>query len=316
MSQIAEMANVSAMTVSRALNNPSSVAPQTRAKVLDIARRVGYDHFPNALSRMLRGERSRSIGVLACFARPNLTGEVLYRIGKELFDTSYVNYIVDTYSDQVVTLQALKTLAERRTEGVIYFVTGNEMNESIAGMLKRIGSSVIVTHTKLDMPFSQIYCGWDPGVEQVVKYFKARGCRRPVLLKESANAACHQAFERACSQYGIKDREVMTISPEKLEKMAENNESLPGDAIFASSEKYHPAIEILTGCGRKIPLVLLMDDFLITHVRPEYPVLRRREPEAGVLAVKMLFEQINRKNSTPEISDLPMEFLENIQTVK
>ena len=41
--------------------------------------------------------------------------------------------------------------------------------------------------------------------------------------------------------------------------------------------------------GKKdFPFVVLMDDYLISQVIPEHPVLRRREPEAGALAVKML----------------------------
>ena len=175
MSQIAELANVSAMTVSRVLNNSPAVTPDTREKVLRIARELGYEHYPNALSRMLRGERSKSIGILACFARPNLTGEVLCRIGRELFPSNFVSYIVDTYADPVVTLQALKTLAERRTEGVIHFsFTSQELNEDIADLLKKIGASVVITHEKLNIPFAQIYCGWTPGVDELVKYFKKK----------------------------------------------------------------------------------------------------------------------------------------------
>lgn len=315
MSQIAELANVSTMTVSRVLNNSPSVAPETREKVLQIARQLGYEHYPNALSRMLRGERSKSIGIMACFARPNLTGEVLCRIGRELFPTNYVSYIVDTYSDPVVTLQALKTLAERRTEGVIHFSFSSwELNEDITELLKKIGSSVIITHEKQELPFAQIYCGWTPGVDNVVKYFKNKNAKCPVLLKESTNASCHQAFEAACKKYGFQDWKVISCPAEKITTCPELKNGIPGDAIFASSEKYHPVLEQLTDCGRKLPMVILMDDFLITHIRPEYPVLRRREPEAGVLAIKMLFDQINQKPFTQLTADLPMEFVENINT--
>lgn len=313
MSQIAELANVSAMTVSRVLNNSPSVLPETREKVLKIARQLGYEHYPNALSRMLRGERSRSIGILACFARPNLTGEVLYRIGRELFPSNYVSYIVDTYADPVVTLQALKTLAERRTEGIIHFSSSpQESNDDISELLKKIGSAVIITHEKQNIPFPQIYCGWSPGVEDVVKYFKKNNSRCPVLLKESSNASCHKAFEDACKKHGFSDWKIITCPTEKLDSCRELQNGIPGDAIFASSEKYHPQLEHMTARGKKIPLVMLMDDFLISHINPEYPVLLRREPEAGVMAVKMLFDQINQKPFAQLSADLPMKFIENV----
>lgn len=314
MLKIAEKANVSTMTVSRVLNNSGAVAPATRELVLKIAREEGYHHYPNALSRMLRGERSHSIGVLACFARPNLIGEVICRIGRELFPTNYLNYIIDTYADPEVTLQSLKNLAERRTEGVIYFASSaREINGEIAGLLGQIGSSVIVSNEKHDLPIQQIYCGWAPGVEQIIRYFKSKGCRCPVLLKESANTACLCEFERACKENGFSRWEVVTCPAEKLPVAPEFRNGFPGDALFASSERYHPILEKMTDCGQKIPLVMLMDDFLIHHVRPAYPVLRRREPEAGVLAVKLLFDQINMSGEFhPGIADLPMEFIEHI----
>ena len=313
MLKIAEKAHVSTMTVSRVLNNSASVAPATRELVLKIARELGYNHYPNALSRMLRGERSRSIGVLACFARPNLIGEVLCRIGKELFPTNYLNYIIDTYADPEVTLQSLKNLAERRTEGIIYFASSaQEINEEIISLLKQIGSFVIVSNEKHDPVLQQIYCGWAPGVEQVVRYFKKKGAKCPVRLKESTNAACHREFERACRENGFPDWKIITCPAENLPSAPEFRNGFPGDAIFASSEKYHPILEKMTDCGKKLPLVMLMDDFLIHHVHPTYPVLRRREPEAGVLAVKLLFEQINSPQQfRPGITELPMEFIED-----
>lgn len=317
MSKIADLANVSTMTVSRVMNNSASVSPETREKVLQIARKIGYEHYPNALSRMLRGERSKSIGILACFARPNLTGEVLCKIGRELFPSNYISYIVDTYNDPVVTLQALKTLAERRTEGVIYFgYTSKEFNEDIAVLLKQIGAAVLITHEKLNSPFPQIYCGWQPGVENVVKYFKKMNCRCPVLLKENSNASCHNEFEKACKKFGFSDWKIIACPADKISNSADFKHGIPGDAIFASSEKYHPVLEDMTDCGKKIPLVMLMDDLLITHIRPGYPVLRRREPEAGVMAVKMLMEQINQKRPAfPEIIELPMEFIEDASKI-
>ena len=315
MLKIAEKAHVSTMTVSRVLNNSASVAPATRELVLKIARELGYNHYPNALSRMLRGERSRSIGVLACFARPNLIGEVLCRIGKELFPTNYLNYIIDTYADPEVTLQSLKNLAERRTEGIIYFASSaQELNEEIIGLLKQIGSFVIVSNEKHDPALQQIYCGWAPGVEQVVRYFKKKGAQCPVLLKESSNVPCLREFERSCKENGFSDWKIITCPAENLSTAPEFRDGFPGDAIFAGSEKYHPILEKMTDCGKKIPLVMLMDDFLIHHARPAYPILRRREPEAGILAVKLLFEQINSPQQfCPGITELPMEFIEDVK---
>lgn len=317
MLKIAQRAGVSAMTVSRVLNHSSAVLPATREKVLRIAQEMGYSHYPNAISRMLRGERSRSIGILTAFARPNLAGELIRRIGQELFPSDYVSYIVNTYADPLVVLRSLQTLAERRTEGVIYFgYNPEEINDDVIRLLRQIGAAVLISHVHQHVPFHQIYCGWDPGVRDAVRYFARRGCTCPILLKESANRSCVQVFESACRECGFKNWEVITCPPRQVESLPDLQRGLPGDAVFCSSEKFRLPAEKLTGAGKKVPLVVLLDDFLISQLCPAYPVLRRREPEAGTLAVKLLLDQINGRTADPATISLPMQFLESIQDIQ
>jgi DNA-binding LacI/PurR family transcriptional regulator len=317
MHQIAKLANVSGMTVSRVLNNSGPVAEPTRQQVLRIARELGYDHYPNALSRILRGERSNSIGVLMSFARPWLAGNIISRIDRRLFNTEYVNYIVDTYSDPVVILRALETLAERRVDGVIYLAyTPKEMNTEIEKLLQRIRHVVIITHQELQVPFDQVVCGWSPGARQMVEYFAACGCRRPVLLQESPIAACRQLFEQACGECGMSAPAVITLRPEidtdeAFERYLEQEfgTDFPGDAVFCSHERFRAPRSYLQRRHPEIPLAAVMDEFLIDLQRPDFPVLRRREPESGALACEMLLRRIEAPDMPPRTEHLPMEFL-------
>ena len=60
--EIAKIANVSAMTVSRALNNRHSVRGATREKILKIANRLGY--MPNRIARSLVSKKSKLISLI------------------------------------------------------------------------------------------------------------------------------------------------------------------------------------------------------------------------------------------------------------
>ncbi len=84
---IAQEAGVSAKTVSRVLNNKSGVGPDTRERVLDIMRRVGFHAHMGA--RSLRNRRSGCVGVtLPAPAKvvPLSQGFFLWLFAK-LFDT-------------------------------------------------------------------------------------------------------------------------------------------------------------------------------------------------------------------------------------
>lgn len=317
MLHIAKIAKVSSMTVSRVLNNSGPVAETTRRQVLRIAKELGYDHYPNALSRILRGERSNSIGILMSFARPWLAGGIISMIDRKLFNTNYISYIVDTYSDPVVVLRTLETLAERRADGVIYLAyTPGEMNSEIEKLLSRLRNVVIITHQELEVPFEQVICGWAPGVRQVVEYFAVCGCRCPVLLQESQIMSCQRLFEEACRDCGFQSCRVVTLPPDVngdeafrifLEQKLGNDCSW--DALFCSNERFQVPQKFLRKHRPDTPLVAVMDDFLIELLHPDFPVLRRREAESGAMAVELLLRQIKKGNQVPRRELLPMEFI-------
>lgn len=59
---VANLAQVSTATASRALSRPDIVAPDTRQRVLDAAQQLGYQ--PNVLARSLRQGETRTIGLI------------------------------------------------------------------------------------------------------------------------------------------------------------------------------------------------------------------------------------------------------------
>ena len=59
---VARLAGVSTATVSRALNSPDRVDPQTRRRVLEAAAKLRY--VPHGAARSLRSHRSKMIGAV------------------------------------------------------------------------------------------------------------------------------------------------------------------------------------------------------------------------------------------------------------
>ena len=60
--EVALAARVSLATVSRVLNNPEKVKPDTRERVLKVIKELGYR--PNAIARGLASRKTTTVGVL------------------------------------------------------------------------------------------------------------------------------------------------------------------------------------------------------------------------------------------------------------
>ncbi len=78
MSDIARHAGVSPMTVSRALNDPSSVSEKMRRKVDAAVREYGY--LPNRIAGSLSSKRSTVVGVVVPSIRNSLYANMIHAI--------------------------------------------------------------------------------------------------------------------------------------------------------------------------------------------------------------------------------------------
>lgn len=106
--QVAELAGVSAMTVSRALNNNARITPATRERVMQAASALQY--HPNLSARQLAAARSFLIGLLyddpttgyfseLLIGSLNKSHEAGYHLAIEPFTTEYKD--VDNLKDRI-----------------------------------------------------------------------------------------------------------------------------------------------------------------------------------------------------------------------
>ena len=72
---VAGAAKVSIATVSRVMNNPEKVNPETRAKVLQVIKELGYR--PNAIARGLASRKTTTVGVVMADVSRASTSQLL-----------------------------------------------------------------------------------------------------------------------------------------------------------------------------------------------------------------------------------------------
>ncbi len=119
MKDVAKLAQVSVMTVSRVINNESNVKPETRDKVMSAIRELHYQ--PNNAARMMRGVQSNTIALI--------TDEVIttpYSVniisGAQAAARSLgkLLLVASTEKNRIFEEKTVNEFVERRVEGFVY----------------------------------------------------------------------------------------------------------------------------------------------------------------------------------------------------
>lgn len=107
--EVAKRAEVSIATVSRAFNNPETVAPTTLKRVLGIAEGLGFK--PNILGKNLVTGRSHLVGLLVPDIGTTLYGEMVKGIEDELAGTGWRVLLASTRDEPELELEAVTSLS-------------------------------------------------------------------------------------------------------------------------------------------------------------------------------------------------------------
>lgn len=120
MRDVAKSSGFSPATVSIVLNDAPLaryIAPGTRKKIQETARRLGYR--PNAMARFLRSRRSQSIGVMLFDVTDPFCTPILRGIENALYPLGYLPIFADAHNQRERFERYLEMLLERHVDGLI-----------------------------------------------------------------------------------------------------------------------------------------------------------------------------------------------------
>lgn len=115
--EIAKALNLSTMTVSRALNNRSNVTEETKKKVWDMAKAMGYR--PNHIAKSLVLNKTFSIGVVIPEIAHSFFPEVIRGIEDVTYAKDYQLIFTHSAEDQDRERRALSALEAKRVDGIL-----------------------------------------------------------------------------------------------------------------------------------------------------------------------------------------------------
>jgi len=132
---IANVLNVSVVTVSKALNNKPDISKKTKKLVLKTANELNYT--PDGVARSLVKKKTNTLGVLIPDISESFFAEILRSIEKVSKENKYNILVIDTDWDPVIEYKSIKILFEKRVTGIL--ICSTEKNDRYSELLKTSG---------------------------------------------------------------------------------------------------------------------------------------------------------------------------------
>ncbi len=174
---VARRANVSQSAVSRAFSPGASVSDQTRKRVLDAAKELGYR--PNAIARAMISGRSRLIAILVAYLDNQFYPVVLEQMSRALQDRGYQVLLFMTdpgNQDQVV-----QKMLQYQVEGIV--MASATLSSSLARECASTGTPVVLFNRYVpSSPTSSVTSDNIEGARQLAHFLDAGGHRRIVFI--------------------------------------------------------------------------------------------------------------------------------------
>ena len=311
---VSKLAGVSAITVSRALNTPAMVSPETLERVREAVARTGY--VPNLMAGGLASNRSRLVAALV----PTIAGPVfletiqaltesLAEAGCQLMlgQSGYTGAREDALIDAIIG---------RRPDGIV--LTG--IMHSAHGRQRLLASSIPVvetwdlTPTPIDMlvGFSHEKAG-----AAVADYLFERGYRHPGLVTADDHRATMRrtGFVNRLRELGIAEVPVVdTLPPTTLAAGREGllqmrAEHPKTDVVFCSSDALaHGVITEAQASGLVVPRDIAVMGFgnlgFAAHTHPALSTVHIDGTAIGRQAARFILDRVEGLDTGPRIRDI------------
>ena len=325
---IAQLAGVSVMTVSKALRDEPDVSAATKARIKALAHQYGY--VPDSSAQGLRTKTTKLFGLVIPATTNPIYARIVFAIEERAHELGYDVLIAHTLNQPEREDLCLRRMLSRRVDGL--FVTPVYRFEAEARIYQEITARK--TPTVLLGPPAP-FCKNFPGIEieellgsyNITKHLLRLGHQRIAYFTGPRDAPwAHERFEgyrRALREAGLEadDKLVFqsgnTIEDGTKAALQMLNEGCNPTAIQAVSDPVAiGCAEVLLQQGIRIPEDISIAGFgnILTSVYYRVPLTTVRQPKyrLGIAAVEAMMNLI-RGEKMP-IQRLPAEIIERKST--
>lgn len=309
---IAKLANVSHTTVSRALNNKLRIRPETKEKILAIAKELGYR--PNFIARSLVMRRTKTLGlVITNIANPFYT-ELAQGIEKTATQLGYSIILCSTQSDISTEKQYIEMLRSKGVDGILF--SSAHMEDPNIVSLAEEGFPIVLVNRRTYHPVVKEkvdYVGVDNilGGFLAVEHLIRLGHQRIGVIGGSAESSVGmerlEGGKRALQIYGVEQREDYFVDGNFLKgsgyhqgkqflKMADRPTAIFATNDYMALGVYHALLEEEIRVPEEVALIGFNDIEFSSIKGIELTTIGQKKFEMGAIAVEMLVERIEKSD--------------------
>jgi LacI family transcriptional regulator len=259
---LARLAGVSIGTASKALNANGRLSAETRAKVLKVAKDIGYR--PNGLAQSLHRARSMTVGILSNDSFGRFTFPIVEALERRLFDYGIAVFMCNATDDPLRERRHIEQLLSKRIDGLVVTARRADKREPVEPAAR--GLPVIYVFSQVENSNALCLLPDDRGgAALAVRHLAALGRKRIAHItgpeRFEAVRLREDGYRGALAEAGLEARTGDCLSGdwseawgrEAVHRLFARRRS-PLDGLFCGNDQIaRGAIDALREIGRSVP---------------------------------------------------------------
>ncbi|WP_297521517.1 LacI family DNA-binding transcriptional regulator [uncultured Clostridium sp.] len=320
---VAREAGVSIATVSRVLNEIDVVNEDTKKKVQEAIKMLGYR--PNIVARSLKTQRTKTIGIIV----PDISSQVYPEIVRGAEDVAniykYNVMLCNSDCDGEKELEYLRVLKEKMVDGVLYM--SSSLGEEILDLINELNIKIILVETgNKESGLPSVSIDNIAGAYEATNHLLEKGRKNIAFMGTSKNeknawGMRFEGYEKALNEAGIEVKEELCFfenlkiktGKDGVAQILDNGYKVDG-IVCASDEIAIGAINALRENNLNVPADVSVTGFNgIDMAKNFYPTITTVEQpmyDMGSVAMRMLIKLLNNQELDNANYELPHTLIE------
>ena len=321
--QVAKLAGVAPITVSRVINNAGYISAETRQKVEAAVSQLGY--VPNTLSQSLRWKQTGMLALVLTDVTNPFWTTVARGVEDAASEAGYHVILCNTDESPQKQEEYLTALLQKRVDGMLLVPARDDLEDIQRVQMLKV--PLVVLDRRLSQPVvDAVRCDSESGAYQLTRLLLERGHRLIALLTGPEHVATATdrvtGYRRALRAAGIDSdgesvfygaftiqsgqdmaRQALALNPRPTAIFAGNNFIAIGMMQTLREAGIRVPEEISVVGFDDLPASLLLDPFLTVAAQPAY--------EMGREATNLLIKRLAGDGAqAPQEVVLPVEIVE------